>query len=1037
MNYAFAFLSVLFISTLPAFADCGPQNGKGTDDDEVLYFKDKETNEYFHFVCGDNICGDKTYIAILGTGHIQYKDKSAENHWFKCGTAPLNDAWYIGDELPKCETSGNDYFIKNLDNSHRVIIDPNKKIYDKGYYIKFYGYSDVCIAYACDQNYKFHNDECKEKICKSGETRTVPDCDDIPNASQCTQECIDEVEWKFKSLDACTTGYHPDGNVCVADKKTGACKTEDLPVFATAGQYMPNEKCAATKCKSGTYLVVKNGASQGWCVAATYCQNKKDPLSDDYKLKIIDGDKTDLSCEQQQKATVATENKPTDTTVTDTNQTNSENTENNQDETVAKTETDTTVTDTNQTVSQNTENNQDETVANTGTDTASENNDKAKTNTDATGVTAQANNNTQNNKPRLTEEQSKQRISELQENAQKMRDKETSTANKLLGAAGIGATGIGGMQVASALAEQNADADAETAMRAYLATFHCNYGDGKNIAGGTKNVEIPGGNELIGLYSEYVNLANNLKMRKTALGLRPGIESEPILDSATSGLYDDVSTGITSGAYASLARALQNPDGPDAIAWAAQKDKTADKLKTGAIVAGVGALGSLAGNLAINSGAKNRERSAEINAKYDALKQVFVAFEQEINNITPEPQKCSQFSGTTGTGNAPNCTCKNTNERFFADRDGCVACPTNMTYNNSNECVCITGYHDENGTCVLDRPDCNLSGLKTDKCECIENATAQNNICTCTDGYYDKNGKCEKVKNLEDGEEIYSKKFNSDQLFISGKSTLTDKAKAAIKDLITNINKNTQAKEVIQSGSYCITITGHTDRTKFRPGSSMNNQKLSENRANAVKNELISASNPLFSENNITTSGKAESECTTDKYPLPNDAQCRRVDIVINVGKCGDQPSQSTAGTKAVTSSAASNELKWPEVDEKTCQDRVDDAKRNEITPENTDTALENILNDHNIEPTDELKKQWRTYAKKCHADNGILTLTKFVRYDGYKATYYAECIFTDCTTLTKKDYDKRMNDMGANWTSVGVIMKLHITMDDKAILIK
>ena len=152
MNYAFAFLSVLFISTLPAFADCGPQNGKGTDDDEVLYFKDKETNEYFHFVCGDNICGDKTYIAILGTGHIQYKDKSAENHWFKCGTAPLNDAWYIGDELPKCETSGNDYFIKNLDNSHRVIIDPNKKIYDKGYYIKFYGYSDVCIAYACDQN---------------------------------------------------------------------------------------------------------------------------------------------------------------------------------------------------------------------------------------------------------------------------------------------------------------------------------------------------------------------------------------------------------------------------------------------------------------------------------------------------------------------------------------------------------------------------------------------------------------------------------------------------------------------------------------------------------------------------------------------------------------------------------------------------------------------------------------------------------------------------------------------------------------------
>ena len=217
----------------------------------------------------------------------------------------------------------------------------------------------------------------------------------------------------------------------------------------------------------------------------------------------------------------------------------------------------------------------------------------------------------------LSKSDSLAKINELRDNADAMKDKEQSTANTLLGAAGIGATGIGGMQMASAMAEENADADAERAMRAYLATFHCNYGVGKNIAGGETNVELPGGNELINLYSEYVNLANDLKARKTALDMRPGIESEPILDAATSGLYDDVAIGKTSGAYASLARALMDPTGADAAEWAAQKEKTADKKKTGMITAGIGAAGSLVGNLAINSGKNKQNKVDEILAEYD------------------------------------------------------------------------------------------------------------------------------------------------------------------------------------------------------------------------------------------------------------------------------------------------------------------------------------------------------------------------------------------------------------------------------------
>ena len=210
---------------------------------------------------------------------------------------------------------------------------------------------------------------------------------------------------------------------------------------------------------------------------------------------------------------------------------------------------------------------------------------------------------------------SQAKIDELQKNADAMKEKEQSTANKLLGGAAIGATGIGAMQAASAYSEQAADEEAETAMRAYLATFHCNYGGGINVKGGEKDVQLPGGNELIDLYAEYVNLANNLKVRKAALDMRPGIESEAILDSATSGLYDDVAIGKTSGAFTSLARALQDPTGEDAKAWAAQKDDSAKKMKTGLTMAGIGAIGGAVGNLIINKDAP-KENSKEILDKY-------------------------------------------------------------------------------------------------------------------------------------------------------------------------------------------------------------------------------------------------------------------------------------------------------------------------------------------------------------------------------------------------------------------------------------
>ena len=222
-------------------------------------------------------------------------------------------------------------------------------------------------------------------------------------------------------------------------------------------------------------------------------------------------------------------------------------------------------------------------------------------------------------KPQLSQEDAQAEIDKLRENADAMREREQSLANRTIGAAAIGATGIGGMQLASALAEQRADDAAEQDMTAYLATFRCDYGAGRNISGGEVNIQLPGANTLLPLYNEYTTLAADLKTRKTALGMTPGLESEVILDAATSGLYDNESLGKTDGAYTSLARALSDPNSADAAEWAAQRADTQQQLKTGAITAGAGALVGIVGNVLTNYvGDQPREQSAEIRAKYDA-----------------------------------------------------------------------------------------------------------------------------------------------------------------------------------------------------------------------------------------------------------------------------------------------------------------------------------------------------------------------------------------------------------------------------------
>ena len=222
--------------------------------------------------------------------------------------------------------------------------------------------------------------------------------------------------------------------------------------------------------------------------------------------------------------------------------------------------------------------------------------------------------------PEETSEQSEDdKIQELRDKADAAHERENSMANKMLGAAGIGATGIGGMMLMQGLAEQKADNNAEEQMRAYMSTFMCRFGDGR-AKGGESDIELPGANALLPLYAEYVTLANETKAMKTELDLKPGIESESILDNATSGLYDDENSGKTSGAFASLARALQNPDGEDAKKWAEQTEKTSKNVKTGAITAGAGAVGGLVGHITESAVYKKKAEKGKEDSDDDSNK---------------------------------------------------------------------------------------------------------------------------------------------------------------------------------------------------------------------------------------------------------------------------------------------------------------------------------------------------------------------------------------------------------------------------------
>ena len=221
-----------------------------------------------------------------------------------------------------------------------------------------------------------------------------------------------------------------------------------------------------------------------------------------------------------------------------------------------------------------------------------------------------------------TDEEKKKALEEKQKAYDEAKANEQSLQNRTLTAVTTAATGIGGMELAMGLAQQSADKKADADMDAYIATFRCTYGNGKQVKGGPEEIELPGGNDqnMMNLRAQYIALAADLKERKAALDMTPGIESEEILDKSQMGLYDDENIGVTGGAYASLYRAKALESEEDQAKIDEEKDASKKRVIAGGVLVGAGTVIGVGGNMLLNND-EIKEKIKELKEKRDEKKE--------------------------------------------------------------------------------------------------------------------------------------------------------------------------------------------------------------------------------------------------------------------------------------------------------------------------------------------------------------------------------------------------------------------------------
>ena len=125
----------------------------------------------------------------------------------------------------------------------------------------------------------------------------------------------------------------------------------------------------------------------------------------------------------------------------------------------------------------------------------------------------------------------------------------------------------------------------------------------------------------------------------------------------------------------------------------------------------------------------------------------------------------------------------------------------------------------------------------------------------------------EKVAETKRTEQGLITKLKSDILFETGKSDLKDQARANLAEMATIMKKYPEN---------VLTIKGYTDST----GSAKTNEALSQQRAMAVKNQLVANGLPAGV---ITTMGMGPSNPVADNSTESGRQQNRRVEVEVTV----------------------------------------------------------------------------------------------------------------------------------------------------------